>query len=90
MLGDGGAEGLNNASVCVEEVVPGHAGLPRHPSRDDDDVRPFQRLTELVIPHEPLGLQNSKHDTFSQIEPAKARREAQRGNFQHTRAGELM
>jgi hypothetical protein len=56
VLGNGGAEVLNDAGVDVEEVVPGHAGLPRHAGRDDHDVRPLQRLPELVIPHEPLHL----------------------------------
>jgi hypothetical protein len=41
VLSDGSAEGLDDAGVDVEEVVPSHAGLPRHPSRDDHDVRPL-------------------------------------------------
>lgn len=65
VLSDGGAEGLNNAGVDVELVVPGHAGFPRHPGRDDHDVRPLQSLPELVVPDEPLHLQeNSKPRTI--------------------------
>ena len=59
VLGDGSAEPLNDAGVDVEEVVPGHAGLPGYPGGDDDDVGSLQRLPKLVVPHEPLHLQES-------------------------------
>lgn len=39
-VGDGLAEGPHDARVDVEEVVPGHAGLAGHPSRDDHQVAP--------------------------------------------------
>jgi hypothetical protein len=58
VFGDGGAVSLNDAGVQFQEVVPGHAGLPRHPGRDDHDVGPLKRLPELVVPHEALHLQN--------------------------------
>lgn len=59
VLGDGSAEPFNDAGVDVEEVIPGHTRLPGHPSGDDDDVGALQRLAELVVPHEPLHLQES-------------------------------
>lgn len=62
MLGDGSAEPLHDAGVDVEEIIPGHAGLPGHPGGDDDDVGALQRLPELVVPHEPLHLQEGNRN----------------------------
>jgi hypothetical protein len=89
VLGDGGAERLNNASVDVEEVVPGHAGLPGHPGGDDNDVGSLQRLPELVIPHEPLHLRNTRPISSDPAEPV-ARVDKPGQQRGRTRAGVLM
>jgi hypothetical protein len=84
VLGDGSAQRLNDAGVDVEEVVPGHAGLPGHSCGDDDDVGALQRLPELVVPHEPLHLQEQKPVSSDpvQFRPSQARGARRAGRYQ--------
>ena len=51
-LSGGPGEGGHDGGVGVEEVVPGHAGLPGHAGGDDDDLRAGQGGLHLVGAHE--------------------------------------
>lgn len=42
-LGSSLSNGLDNASVDIEEVITGHARLAGHTGRDDDDIAALQR-----------------------------------------------
>ena len=49
------------ACVDVEQVVAGHAGLPRHAGRDEHQVAPVQRARQLLRPHEAGHLRGHRH-----------------------------
>lgn len=50
--GDGRAEGLYDPGIDVEQIVPRHPGLPRHPRGDDDEIGPAEGIPELVLAEE--------------------------------------
>merc|ERR1719430_59809 len=51
-LGSSSSQGGDNGGVGIEEVVPGHAGLPGDSSRDDHDFGTNKRGLQLVSSNE--------------------------------------
>lgn len=56
VLGDSSDEGLHNASVDVEEVIAGHAGLAGHACGNDHEVTALQSGAQLSVADEALNL----------------------------------
>ena len=48
-LGDSSGEITDDGSVCVEQIVTGHAGLAGHTSGNDDDIGAVEGLAEVLL-----------------------------------------